>query len=80
LERDYPRKNPYHNSIHAADVALSLHFLLHKTQLIDQLKPIELLAALVAAIIHDFKHPGMNNAFEIATQSTLALTYNDMSV
>jgi len=44
------------------------------------LKDTELFAVILGAIIHDFQHPGRNNAFEVATQSPLAINYNDISV
>lgn len=31
-------------------------------------------------MVHDISHPGFNNNFQIATQSNLALLYNDISV
>lgn len=34
----------------------------------------------MAAAIHDFEHPGVNNAFLINSESDLALKYNDTSV
>ena len=37
-------------------------------------------AILVSASVHDVGHPGYNNNFEINTESTLAVTYNDVSV
>eukprot|EP00741_Cyanophora_paradoxa_P011567 tig00020562_g11175.t1 len=39
----------------------------------------DVFAALVAAAVHDLGHTGRNNGFEIATQSELALLYNDQS-
>eukprot|EP00741_Cyanophora_paradoxa_P022556 tig00000248_g21781.t1 len=33
-----------------------------------------------AAVVHDVSHSGRNNGFEIATQSEVALLYNDQSV
>lgn len=55
------------------------------------LTDVDMLAAIVAALIHDIDHPGtkfstkitfegVNNAFEIATASPRALIHNDMSV
>ena len=41
---------------------------------------VDILAALFAASIHDFQHPGTNNAFHIATRSPVATLYNDRSV
>ena len=41
---------------------------------------LHVLASLVAAISHDFKHPGTNQAFHVNAQSALALTYNDDTV
>lgn len=41
---------------------------------------LETLAGLLAAVIHDFNHPGTNNAHEIKKDSHLALRYHDESV
>lgn len=39
------------------------------------MKPIEVLAALVAAVFHDLDHPGVNQPFLIATDNHLAALY-----
>ena len=41
---------------------------------------LETLAIYVAAAIHDYDHPGVNNNFLIATRDKKALFYNDKSV
>ena len=41
---------------------------------------VEMLASLVGAVSHDVGHTGMNNNFEIAIGSDIAITYNDVSV
>lgn len=44
------------------------------------MRPQEILAALVAAIVHDFRHPGVSNTFLVGTQHDLAVLHNDISV
>lgn len=74
--------NPYHNSMHAADVLHITHFILSKGGLIKKchLTDEDVFAALFAATIHDYDHPGINNSFHIKTQTYLATLYNDRSV
>jgi hypothetical protein len=73
-------KVPYHNNVHAADVVHNVFWLLHSEQLRAGVMPLDVLAAILAAAVHDFKHPGTNNAFATKTQSDLAMRYNDISV
>ena len=40
----------------------------------------ELLAAILAAIVHDVEHTGTTNNFHVQSGSELALLYNDRSV
>jgi hypothetical protein len=40
----------------------------------------EIFGIILAAIIHDFDHPGLNNAFMINSRSEIAIRYNDVSV
>ncbi|KAG2495006.1 hypothetical protein HYH03_006939 [Edaphochlamys debaryana] len=79
LEAGYT-DNPYHNSTHAADVLRSLHVMLMGARLTDHyLDPLGLLAAYMAAIVHDLGHPGLTGDFLVATSAPLALRYNDRS-
>ncbi|KAG2497676.1 hypothetical protein HYH03_004414 [Edaphochlamys debaryana] len=79
LEAGYP-DNPYHCATHAADVLRALHTLLRSTQLTEHyLDPLGLLAAYLAAIVHDLGHPGLTGDFLVATSAPLALRYNDRS-
>ncbi|GMF15608.1 unnamed protein product [Phytophthora lilii] len=41
---------------------------------------VSLFSALIAAAIHDVNHPGVNNAFLVATTAPLAIKYSDDSV
>nr|KAF6400201.1 hypothetical protein HJG63_000131 [Rousettus aegyptiacus] len=86
LEDHYHQDVAYHNSLHAADVLQSTHVLLATPALNAVFTDLEILAALFAAAIHDVDHPGVSNQFLInttpawATDSELALMYNDESV
>jgi hypothetical protein len=42
--------------------------------------PLETMSLYIAAVIHDYEHPGFNNPYQIATQSEISLKYNDQSV
>ncbi|KAH3758970.1 calcium calmodulin-dependent 3 -cyclic nucleotide phosphodiesterase 1b [Pelomyxa schiedti] len=83
----YCATNPYHNALHAADVAQGMGVLLRQyqnecqAQLDSQsmLTPIELLSAVIASLIHDYGHPGLNNNFMTATMHEIALRYNLLS-
>lgn len=80
IEDGYDSRNPYHNSIHASDVLQTLNYFITKGGLSQFSTELDILAALLAAIIHDYAHPGLNNQFHVNTQSELAVRYNDKSV
>ena len=80
IELGYDRKNPYHNSSHAADVTQVMNFFISRPKLSELLTSEETLSCLIAAIGHDYMHPGFTNAFLVATRNPLALRYNDSSV
>jgi len=81
LEGSYCRNNvPYHNNRHGADVMQSTHVLLNSKTLKHVFSPLDVLAALFAAAVHDADHPGVTNQYLVNTQSDLALMYNDISV
>ena len=80
LEGRYRSDVPYHNNRHGADVMQSTHVLLNSETLKNVFSPLEVLAALFAAAIHDVDHPGFTNQYLVNTNSDLALMYNDISV
>jgi len=45
-----------------------------------RLKKRTILGSLLAAIIHDVNHPGINNNYLINSQDPLSITYNDKSI
>ncbi|KAJ3219533.1 High affinity cAMP-specific 3',5'-cyclic phosphodiesterase 7A [Dinochytrium kinnereticum] len=80
VESGYKDSNPYHNAMHAADVTHSMHYYVTRKRLWGHLIGEEKIASLIAPIIHDYMHPGVNNAFLISTLSPLTVRYNDQSV
>eukprot|EP00761_Pharyngomonas_kirbyi_P014183 gb/GECH01014213.1/.p1 GENE.gb/GECH01014213.1/~~gb/GECH01014213.1/.p1 ORF type:complete len:639 (+),score=144.73 gb/GECH01014213.1/:1-1917(+) len=79
LENGY-QNNPYHNKIHAADVLQTMHSLIQMGEMTRYFTELDVLSIIIAAIVHDYDHPGKSNSFSIKTGSNLALTYNDQSV
>lgn len=75
LENGYHDTNPYHNSIHAADVTQAMHCFLQERKILESLSPMEIMCALLAAVAHDLDHPGVNQNFLVATKSHLAALY-----
>lgn len=76
----YDADASYHNSAHAADVVMTMEWILSTSFMVDKVTTLDRLMVMVAASIHDVGHPGRNNLFHIKTMSPLAVTYNDKSV
>jgi len=72
----YHAENPYHNFTHAADVASTIVFIMRNTDAMATLTPLDVFAIVVAAIAHDVDHPGVNQSFERAMRSDIALQHN----
>lgn len=75
---DKYKDNPYHNKQHAATVTLTMFQILSHCGILDiereeQIKDgntkLYLLAAVLAAAVHDVNHPGVGNDFRIRTVS-----------
>lgn len=81
IEEGYCRfRNPYHNNLHAADVAQTVHHMLCQTGLMHWCTDLEIFATLLAALIHDYEHTGTTNNFHVMSGSETALLYNDRAV
>jgi hypothetical protein len=77
--RQLYKQNPYHNWLHAFDVAQATFCFLVHFEGLGKLSRLDWLALLVSALCHDLGHPGVNNAHLVATQAEFALRYNDRS-
>ncbi|KAI8812445.1 hypothetical protein BJ742DRAFT_768518 [Cladochytrium replicatum] len=79
IEEGY-RDLPYHSSCHAADVLHAINYFSTSEPFSSHVTDIELLAAYTAAVIHDYDHPGVNNAFLTKIGDPKAILYNDRSI
>jgi hypothetical protein len=65
IDSGYIATNPYHNAVHGADVTASMNRFISQgmfttTGAASLLTAEELLACIIGAAIHDFRHPGMH--------------------
>jgi hypothetical protein len=73
---------PYHNDIHAADVLQTCNIFNKYCNLSVKIdvSSLDLAAYYIAAIIHDYRHPGLNNNYHINKRTPISIKYNDVSV
>lgn len=79
IEKGYYRDcSPYHNDIHAADVLQTTYVIMERGSFYYRLSLCELdyLGILLAALCHDFKHPGIGNSYLINSKHSIAMNYN----
>jgi hypothetical protein len=76
------KKNVYHNVLHGAFVMQACHVFLLASNLVQQaeMTPLHVTALLLSAMVHDYKHPGLNNTYLYLTNEKLAIRYNDVSI
>jgi len=72
--------NPFHNFTHALDVTQAMFVLLTTMNVQRFLRPLDVYTLMLACLCHDSGHPGLTNAFLIATESPLARDRIDSSV
>ncbi|CAD7938925.1 unnamed protein product [Amoebophrya sp. A120] len=75
----YVNTNPYHNWLHAVDVAHGVYSFLNLCKTRDIFSKSDRFAMLLSAVCHDAGHPGYNNPFLVESNDPLALKYNDKS-
>lgn len=80
IEAGYRSDLPYHNATHAADVLHCIYYMSQTERIANVVTLHDLMTLFLAAIIHDYDHPGVNNNFLINTYDTRAILYNDKSI
>ena len=79
ISNAYIADNTYHNALHGADVTQTLHYFVQSGGMAQYMNQEMLFTSIVAALIHDCGHPGVNNSFLVKTSDELAIRYNDQS-
>lgn len=79
-ESGYRRDVSFHTSLHAANVTQAVHHSLAVEGVGSRLSHNVSLSMLLAAMVHDVGHPGVNNHFLVSNRDPLALQFNDRSV
>ena len=74
------QKVPYHNFTHAFTLVHFAYWMVKNIKVDEFLIKDDILSIVVACIIHDINHPGVNNAYLWKTGDDLAILYNDASV
>jgi len=79
---DPNQHNPYHNHLHSADVLQTTGYFLNAPFCQQKLGSLDKMATLIAAMMHDYRHKGVNNAYIVncSPPDELALVHNDLSV
>jgi len=72
--------NVYHNAKHGADVLQTTLHLLTQERVSNALTSLDTFSLVIAAVMHDYRHKGVNNVFLVETRDPLALMHNDQSV
>lgn len=80
IDAGYVADNFYHNATHAASVVWDVQYYLGAGKLNQVVPKLQRIACVLAAAVHDYRHPGVNNAFLINTNDHLAITHNDDAV
>ena len=72
--------NSYHNALKAIDCTHNFHYFVKHGDLMKHLSDLNVMACFLSCLMADIGHPGVNNAYLIATRHPKAIRYNDNSV
>jgi len=79
LSEGYDSKNPFHNAEHIMDTVQTCHYIYRTAGMETFLSLQDIAVGIIAAFVHDYEHPGVNNQFLIRTKHPKAIRYSDVS-
>lgn len=80
IKNSFYESNSYHNVVKAIDVTRNYHYFVKHGELMKHLSDLNVMACFISCLMSDLAHPGVNNAYLIATKHPKAIRYNDKSV
>eukprot|EP01086_Lenisia_limosa_P001087 TRINITY_DN1197_c0_g1_i1.p1 TRINITY_DN1197_c0_g1~~TRINITY_DN1197_c0_g1_i1.p1 ORF type:complete len:498 (+),score=115.59 TRINITY_DN1197_c0_g1_i1:67-1560(+) len=69
----------YHCWEHCFSVTQMMYVFIYDLQLRSVFDPVEILSLILSCLVHDLQHPGLNNAYQVAALTDLAIRYSDIS-
>ena len=79
VEGAHKPSNPYHNATHVTDVVQTMDAFLRAAPP-GMFTPLQMLAAIIAASVHDIMHLGVDNKHLVKTDHALARLYNQRNI
>ena len=70
----------FHNVLRVIDTTRNFHYFVKYGELMTHLSDLQVMAGLLACLLHDVAHPGVNNNFLIGIKHQKALRYNNIAV
>ncbi len=82
IQAGYKMDNFFHNDLHAADIVQMCHYMITQGGIKEvlNLEKQDIAGLMIAAIVHDYKHPALTNGFLQNSGHELAILYNDQAI
>eukprot|EP00669_Euglena_mutabilis_P004706 TRINITY_DN16054_c0_g1_i1.p2 TRINITY_DN16054_c0_g1~~TRINITY_DN16054_c0_g1_i1.p2 ORF type:complete len:269 (-),score=114.94 TRINITY_DN16054_c0_g1_i1:418-1224(-) len=78
--RSLYRNIPYHNFFHAFDVTHMMFYLITCLDLEVHFTSVEKLVLMVAGIVHDIDHMGLNNSYHLKCDTPMGILYSSVGI
>lgn len=80
IHKSFYDRSVFHCSMYTIQTTYNFYYFVRKGGVMRHLSDLDLMAGLIACLIHDVGHPGVTNSFLISTRHLKAIRYNDRSV
>lgn len=80
IRDSFYESNSYHTTQKAIETTRNFHYFVKHGDLMKHLSDLNVMGCFLSCLMADIGHPGVNNAYLIATKHPKAIRYNDISV